>query len=618
MKATTPAADFLKELAGAALQGQPLFAFANNQDGFAAALEASPDALEDWLHSLPTIGVGTVAEVRASAFASVGLSARGTLVVTDKRFDQISLDPHTLAGLIKETAASGQPAVGLLDDGGGLPMAVAIASASVARTWPLQKEVIKALDTGQAHYALIAFSPSARDWLMAARAYGLTPAETRLISALAKTPDLKAASAQLGISYETGRKVVASSLKKTGATRQPELLRQAMTVTAGALRPPHATDDLFADLFALRRRQAQIARYIARGLTRDQAASAMGISQAVAKDELRAVFTAVGVSSALGLARVFSEVEALHGLATACDVTLHRGLASPDPFRLVPRRGRGGGIAVADHGPPQGRPVLIFHTSTGGRAQSPTLLAALRDKGWRAIAIERPGYGLTDAAGADPWHEAARDVRDVLDELSISKAVVLARGGARPALSAATLCQDQIVGGVLVGPDPPLHLDTSFKGVTGQTKAWMFRNPRVIRSLAVMMSNYTSSVAISRLMRRSMERSKVDLAILEDHRELDALVRGGCQSAMGMTGFAAEMEAWAQNRQPDPGLPHHVWSVLFGAEDSLFNPLDCKAWWQEVLPDCTFDIVPKAGRLLVTSHPDLVIAALERAWSSKT
>jgi pimeloyl-ACP methyl ester carboxylesterase/DNA-binding CsgD family transcriptional regulator len=609
MKPNMKATNFLKELAGAALQGQPLFAFANNQDGFAAALENSPDALEDWLHGLPTVGVGTVAEVRASAFASVGLSRGGAIVVTDKRLDQLSLDPLVIGGLIKETSASGQPAVGLIDDGTGLPMAVAIASAKITQTWPLQREVVRALQTGDAQFALIAFSPQARDWLIAARAYGLTPAETRLISALAKTSDLKIACANLGISYETGRKVVASSLRKTGATRQPELLRQAMTLTAGALRSPHETDDLFADLFSLRRRQAQIARLIARGLTREHAASAIGISQAVAKDELRAVFTAVGVTSALGLARVFGEVEALHGLAAACDVTLHRGLASPDPIRLVPRRGRAGGIAVADHGPPGGRPV--------GRAQSPGLLAALRQAGWRAIAIERPGYGLTDAAGPDPWLEAARDVKDVLDELAITKAAILARGGARPALSAATYCKDRILGGVLIGPDPPLHLDTALKGVTGQTKAWMFRNPRVIRSLATLMSNFTSSAAISRLMRRSVERSPVDIAVLEDPRELEAMVRGGCQAAMGMTGFASEMEAWAENRVPDSGLPQHAWTILFGKEDSLFRPEDCATWWQEILPNCTFDIVPDGGRLLVSSHPHLVIDALEHVWLAR-
>jgi pimeloyl-ACP methyl ester carboxylesterase/DNA-binding CsgD family transcriptional regulator len=582
------AAGFLKELARAALSGQPLFAFADNQEGFAAALDAEPDALDGWLHGLSDggAGTGTVAEVRASAFASMALSADGRQVVGDPRLDDLAPDPRALTGLIQETTQSGAPSVGILDDGGGLPMAVALAGAPRARQWPLQKEVRAALEAGRAEFALIAFSPQARDWLVAARAYGLTPAETRLVSALARTGELRAACAHLGISYQTGRKSVASVLRKTRSARQPEMLRQTLAITAGALRPPDESDGLFADLFNLRARQARLARHIAQGLTREQAASVLGIGPSLAKDDLSAVFAATGVTSALGLGRVFAEVEALRGLANACDVTIHRGLSSPDPVRFVPRKTRSGRIALADHGPSDGRPVLIFHTTTGGRAQSPGTLLALREAGYRAIVIERPGFGLSDPAGPDQWLGAAMDVGDVLDELAIPQAVVLARGGARLAVMTGARLGGRVLGGVLVGPDSPPHLDRSFSGVIGQTKLWMYSRPAVIRSLAALMSNQTSTAAIARLMRASVERSLVDQAVLTQPGELDALVRGGRQSALGMVGFAAEMEAMAANR-PLPAVPaSQRWTILFGDQDRLFNASDARAWWQEVMRAC--------------------------------
>jgi pimeloyl-ACP methyl ester carboxylesterase/DNA-binding CsgD family transcriptional regulator len=615
MSKAQSAAGFLKELMSAGLRGQPLFVFADNQDGFAAALADEPDALEAWLQTMTASASGTIAEVRSSAFASLALAPWGRIVVADARVDRWNLDPHVLAGLVAEVDQTGAPAVGIVDDGGGLPMAVAVGSAVQARRWPLRREVRSALDSGAADHALIAFSPEARDWLTAARAYGLTPAETRLVSALARTQDLQAACSDLGISYQTGRKTVASAMRKTGAARQPELLRQTLAVTAGSLRPLEETDGLFADLFGLRPRQARLARLIARGLTRDQAAAALGLSGAAAKDDLSAVFAACAVSSALGLARVFAEVEALHGLARACDVTVHRGLASPDPVRLVPRRDRRGVIALADHGPVGARPVIVFHTTTGGRAQSPTLLAALRRGGFRAVVVERPGFGLTDPSGPDIWQGAAEDLSDVLDELEIGSAVILARGGARPALAAAARSPDRIRGGVMLGPDTPAHLDRSTGGVVGQTKLWMFRRPGVIGNLANLMSNLTGTDAIARLMRASVERSAVDQAVLELPGELDALVRGGRQCAMGRTGFALESEAWASGREIVPPVPGHRWQILFGSDDTLFSAQDGADWWHEQMPDVTFKLVEGAGRFCASTHPQTVVQALDQVWA---
>ncbi|NJR20662.1 MAG: hypothetical protein HC777_03955 [Hyphomonadaceae bacterium] len=183
-------------------------------------------------------------------------------------------------------------------------------------------------------------------------------------------------------------------------------------------------------------------------------------------------------------------MEAINGLAVACDVSMQRGLAGKDPIRLIPRLSRQGRIAISDHGPIEGKPLVIFHTSTGGRAQSPAMLNSLRTAGYGAIVIERPGYGLTDMCEArDIWQSAALDVVEVLAELDLHDIAILARGGARPALATAAALGRVCRGGVLIGQDTPAHLDRSLAGVLGQTKAWMFANPKVIAGLAKLLSN---------------------------------------------------------------------------------------------------------------------------------
>lgn len=617
MKQNQTVFNFLQELSQSALNGRALMTFADNVDGYSATLEAAPKDLETWLETMSASQRGPIAEVRASAFCSAALGPRGALIVTDPRLDCWTLQSSKIRMLLDKARDSDKASVGIIDDPDGLPVAVAVASYPLSASWPLQDDVRKALDQNRAQFALIAFNPRDRDWLIAARAYGLTPAETRLISNLARTRDLRAACEDLRIAYETGRKAVASVMAKTGTTRQPELLRETLMVTAGGIRASQECERLFADVFNLKLRQAKIARQISLGLTRKLAAQHLGMSLSSVKDDLSQIYHVTGVNSALSLARVFAEVEAINGLAVACDVSMYRGLSGKDPIRLIPRATRPGRIAIADHGPTGGKPVIIFHTSTGGRAQSPAMLSALRAGGYRSIVIERPGYGLTDPCSNDPWLSASHDVKEVLSELGIRDMAILARGGARPALVSAADLSGVCRGGVLIGPDTPAHLDKSLQGMMGRTKAWMFSNPKVISGLSTLLSNHTSTKAIEHLMRAASRGSAPDLALLERPEELDALVRGGRQSAVGRIGFAREMEVWAHGKELPSVCEDQNWSILFGQADPLFQAGDCEDWWRIQIPKVIFETIGGAGRFLASTHPEIVVAALDRVWTGQ-
>jgi len=608
------ARDFLNALRRAEAAGEMLRPFADDPDGFGAAIDHYPDELATLIAAGGARAMGSVADLHADAFASAAARRDGTIVVAEPRFERWLQDADLIGRILNDLDDEPRVAV-LSDERSGRPVAVAAARAAAARRWPVAAEIVAAVDDGRATHVVMAFSPGDDSWAAAARAYNLAASEVRLLRALSRQGGLRAASAALGIAYETARKQVASAMRKTGAARQSDLVRYALSIAAGAVSAPPHTNALFADLFGLTLREARLAREVAQGATREMASARIGVSGARTKAALKSVYGACGVSTAVDLARIVAEVDALAGLADACDVVFHfPGRAPTDPLRFVPRAAGRGRIAIADHGPVDGVPVLVFHTTTGGRAQSPALLRSMRAAGLRAIVVERPGYGLTDAVEGDIRTAAADDVTAVLDALGLSRVLILSRGGAQSATVTAARLGRRIVGGVLLGPDPPVELDRSRDGMMGRAKAWVYDTPAMLEPLAAILSRRTSSAQIARMLRESVAGSVADEAVCDDPAELASLVRGGRQSALGMRGFVMEHAAMGA-RIPLPTLVCGAnWTVFAGGCDPLFIAGDAAEYWQERLPGCAFEILSDGGRFLQATHSTKIAARLRAHW----
>lgn len=609
----SPAQRFLESLQQARLNGEALLPFAVDVDGYEAASDAAPEAIEKFICEVGSSSIGTVADVQRNVFASACANAAGELVIGDERFRSWLADEDLQNRLISRPIGNGPQIMVVASSISGRPVAVASARKSATNRWPLDDKIIEALEAGHATHALLAFTPRTDSWAAVATTLALTPSEMRLLAALATSGDLQAASKALGIAYDTGRKLIASAMRKTGSSRQTELVRLALKLVAGSIVAPPSVDGVFAELFGVSLRRAQVARRIANGDTRESAAASLGISRSSAKADLKAVYSACDVTSAVELSRLIAEVDALSGLAEACDIQFNFGGTASDPLRLLRRNGRAGYIAFADHGPAAGYPVFIFHTTTGGRAQSPRLLSDLAANGYRPIILDRPGYGLTDMAAGHIWDAAASDVADVMDELSMTEAVILSRGGAQPAVVTAARLGQKIRGVVLIGPDAPVHLDKSRSGMMGRAKNMIYSSPRMLEALSILLSRQTSSSAIERMMRSSVLGSDIDLAVCDDPAEMAALVRGGRQSAQGRVGFVAEHSALSRG-DPLPKIADaNSWTVLFGADDPLYGFQDTETYWSNQLDGSAKEIVVNGGRFLQATHTNRVVAALNRA-----
>lgn len=590
---------------GAAPVVSPITLFADDVEGFAAAVADDPDGLARAMDEASERVDGSTADLVPGSFASAACDADGRILVADEYLqDRLDMADALQAAAPRVTAS--RPSLSLVaHDASDRPVAIAIAHAATAASWPLSAEVRARLDRGDATMAVLAFRPDRAGWARVARAYRLTPAETRLLATLAHTGDLQDAAATLDIAYETARKLLASAMDRAGASRQTDLVSAGMRLAAGDVRTPDNVTRLFAELFALTLRQARTARAVAMGATRDQAAEALGMSAHAVKADLKQVYLACGVKSAVDLARTVTEVDALAGLATACDVAVNPA-AVEEPLRMIRRTWAAGSIAVADHGPPGGAPVVILHTTTMGRAISPRFIAALQGAGLRPIIFDRAGYGLTDHVPGDPHASFARDAGEVLAALGYGRAILLSRGMAMSAVTAAALAPATFTGGVLLNPEPPAAADGNRRGMMGAARALTYKQPWMVEGMARLLSRRTDSAAIARLVRASVEGSAVDLAALDDPAEMAVMVRSARQCALGMHGFVNETVTHASGKVAPPLPSGTGWTILHGALDPLYDFDDAAPYWRATLPGAKVERIPGGGRYLHLTHPRLI------------
>ncbi len=606
------ATGFLERFRSADRAGNPLSAILDDPDGFGATLADMPDFLSSAFEDATGPTHGPPVSVNEDGYASAACDREGRLMAHAPRFADWfeGIDPLSAA---VRGIGPGQPRISLFaDDRSGRPVALAAGTVAVARLWPLDPTVRTALESGAATHAVVAFRPGKASWQLAAGAFRLTAAESGLVAALGRHGDLQRAARERGIAYETARKFVASAMRKTGAKRQTELVWNTLTAAAGDIVRTTGLVQLARDLFALTARQAQLAVLIAGGATRDEAASALGLSAHRAKSDLKAVFQACGVASAVDLARIFAEINALEGLAKACEVTIVGRDQASEPLRLVPRSWAEGRIAVADHGPAGAPPVLIFHSNVSGRHHPKRFIAALRTAGFRPIALDRAGYGLTDPAKGNLVEAAVRDLHDVLDALGIGHAPVIARCNTASVVACAAAAKGRITGGVLLWPEAPRGSDRPESRMTDRIRAVFVRYPALAQSFARLASRRTSAETIEKLWRKSCEGVREDLALLDDPQELADIVRGGQQASLGMTGFMDEALELGDGPRPCRITDARAWTVMFGSGYERYDVSEATQWWADHLTGATIETVDGGVHFLHSTHTAQVVAALKR------
>lgn len=505
--------------------------------------------------------------------------------------------------------ARGEARVSLLSDAEGRTVPVAVVGFEGAGDWPLADS----LRAERPRYALLScLPPSVADPARteAARLFNLTGPEARVAAGLVQTGDIRRAAQRAGVTYETARKLAKSAMRKAGVRRQGELVGLWVSLQTGEAVTQPALVATLTDLFHISPRQAEIAAIVADGGSRKHAAEALEISEHAIKAELKVVFTALQVSTVAALSVLINEVRILTRIVRATSLEKTVAAPSADPLRLIPRIGRAGRIALIDHGPRDGRPVLILHTATTSRHNPQSYIHALQSRGIRPIAFDRPGFGLSNMVEGDYLAQSAQDMADILDTLGIERARFVARGGTMVLARFAERWPERIVRAVIVNPEPPSSADRQRVGLTGAVKGIVYGKPWLIGTLARYLGRNASAGIVERLVLRSLETSEADRRVLSDPEIRAAYIQASQQATLqGAVGFLAV--ASAEPFEPLERLADgSMMTIVCGSQDPLYDAADSLPRLKAAWPGCSVVIVPDAGRLVHFQRPELMAQLL--------
>jgi pimeloyl-ACP methyl ester carboxylesterase len=551
----------------------------------------------------------------ASALSSAILDSEGAIIWAQDRF--AALIERDLSDFSSAFAQLGQSDVALSHartrEDKAVCLVVAVPSAT--KRWPiaLPPAVLNEAGAGARVAVAVAIDDQTDALAAAARAFGFTPLETRVAVALVHCGALPEAAERSGVTYETARDVIKSARRKAGVGRMPALVARLAGVAAQLGDENKEADRVLVDAFGLTPREAGLALALMRTGSREAAARAVGVSAAVAKKQYGRIFEALGAKSASDVSRTVLEAIAAALLVGAANQELPSSPHVREPLRLIPRAD-GGMIAVSDYGPPRARPLLITHAGSATRLVPRSLVARLQARGWRPIAIDRPGFGLTSlrADTDDPWRAAAADMADAFDALAIPRLDLLVRGGVYAVTEFARAHPSRV--GRVVAMNPDVNTRESHKRTGAIGLLWRAgeRNPEGYANIVRWLASHTTPARLASLQRVLLRRSPIDLAAISDLAEQEDLRRSvGLFAAGRLDGTIREHYEHGRGVECAPLEDGAGWHVLMGAHDVMHAAADMETFWRARIPGARFTTIEGGGRFLHLTHPDVVLAALD-------
>lgn len=547
----------------------------------------------------------------AKALACVGLNRDGRPCTRNARFEGWFDPDEVEAAVVGWSRGDHMTCLLPVTSRDGAATALLVGTTANAEAWALPPESQAEVGESSPPFVALAYRPFEDPDLAAAAlaSWRLTPTEARTVMALVSKGDLHAGAMSAGLNYETARKALKLALRKANAHRQADLVRLLHTAVGGGDVQLAQVPELQQAL-DLSRRAASAGVLLTLGLTRAEAASTLNISEHAIKDELNRLFLRFDLRTATDLSRMITEAVVLVGVANNPNLTLGTSWSALRPLRFVNRTRTPGRIAVSDFGPASGAPTLLFHSAITGSLLDRGLVRALQTAGLRPIAVERPGFGLSDPPVGDALDVAVDDILDLMQAIGLKDLRLVCRGGEPVALELGRRMPKLIRRAVLINPFTPYAIDSRWDGFMNRVKRLVTAYPEMIEPLARFLSQRATPGGLEKLVRSAVGSSPADRRALDDPKITEDYVASARLTAVRTSwGFVHDQRAYLTWRPPT--LPDgSTWVRLIGEQDVLYRSGDADSLWEAALPGHRVITVPDAGRLLHASHPDRVVQAL--------
>jgi pimeloyl-ACP methyl ester carboxylesterase len=274
-------------------------------------------------------------------------------------------------------------------------------------------------------------------------------------------------------------------------------------------------------------------------------------------------------------------------------------------------------LGYAWYGQPDGEPVFLFHGHPGSRLEGRFTRRAAAAAGLRVIALDRPGYGLSDFQPGRSIAGWPADVAEAADLLGIGRfSVAGASGGGPYALACAWLLSGRVVKAAVISGVGPFQVPGITKGMRWQNRVgfgWGSRWPPLARALMRSMQRGITrrpgqmADAIARAM------SPADAEIIRRPEVREILIAEITEAfRQGIRGAAWDVvllgRPWGF---PLAGIETevHLWQ---GEEDTLV-PAAMGRYLAAQIPHCHATLLPGEGHLLIVDRMPELAAALRQA-----
>jgi len=281
----------------------------------------------------------------------------------------------------------------------------------------------------------------------------------------------------------------------------------------------------------------------------------------------------------------------------------------------------GRALGMAHYGDPAGTPVFFFHGFPGSRFEGILLGEPAEAAGVHLIALDRPGFGLSDFAKGRTIGSWADDVAQVANQLGFDRFGAIGVSGGGPfVLACAARLADRLLGVAFVsGGTPPGAPTTPGMKSAFESNAKIFRLGRYVPIIPRGLIWY-----MARKTRRNPDDLREyllprvppsDIAQLERDEVADVL-RADQLEAMnqGSRGPAYEIllhiDPW-DFRLEDIKIPVHVWQ---GDADVQVDPGSVR-WLVDQLPNAIPHFIPGGGHysVIIEEASEILAAAAERS-----
>jgi pimeloyl-ACP methyl ester carboxylesterase len=270
-------------------------------------------------------------------------------------------------------------------------------------------------------------------------------------------------------------------------------------------------------------------------------------------------------------------------------------------------------LGYAQYGQPDGEPIFFFHGHPGSRLEARFAHQAAADLGFRVIALDRPGYGLSDFQPARVITDWPADVAEAADHLQIARfSVAGASGGGPYALACAWRLPQRVARAAVFSSVAPHQAPGVTKGMHWPTRIgvrlgsrWQALGRVVMNSMRRDITNKPQRTVEA--LARTMSPADAEIVRRPDVRDIliADITEAFRQGAEGATWELVLLgRPWGFSlREIEPEV--YLWQ---GDADTLVPPAMGRYLAQEI-PHCHATMVPGEGHLLVIDHMTDLIEA---------